>query len=238
MRYIITAILLQFALISSAQTEASKLSIGLISKVDVFQTDLNNWYRFHNHGIAGSWAFSDKWKMNFNSLISSRKYGFQQRYWSLPIGVVGAPNSYLNRKPITRAKELLLELENNMTYFLNTKRVSPFFGLGYALQIPISTEGEIVYGQNDERNMNIPEDVKPAVKFGIHLLTGIKFSLGKRMSVLPGLEFKYFTNSNADIYQYDASRYYTTISGYRKVNRDLDHSFLFSLNLLYRLKKI
>ncbi len=107
-------------------------------------------------------------------------------------------------------KEKQFEVENLIKYqFLSQKNISPFLGIGYAIQFPYCLEGERTIVHDDElgifdgeESLGFPGELSSYINFGLYSNLGVNFSFFQRIDFVIDLGYKWYFGSNLSIYGY------------------------------------
>ena len=232
---IFTITIAQYSIAQSTNT--SKLSIGIVSKLDYFKYDSEGHHLFRNDGLTTGWSLKNsRFKLKTNLLYSHRRFKKLNSFGAIPFGSSGNEFFSTSRLDI---RENILDIEQYIEHRLLPEKNSPIVGFGWALQLPFKVNGYVKrtssrYRINDHF-LNVPDDIKPAPKIGLHGILGYALNPTENLEIAISLENKFYFNSNSEIYHYGEGRYYKTLRYEIGPRPDIDHSYLLSLSISHKI---
>lgn len=185
---------------------------------------LNGHPFFWNYGLVSEFTLNQKWIIHLNISHSIRNY--EERKDGLLTGsdILNGTTSYYS----SLVEEKLVEIENLLKYQFLDKKLSPFLGLGYAIQFPYSVIGErkLVHSDGTVENLSSPGELTSKSNFGIYSVAGVSYSVIEKLNITFDFGYKLYFGSNLTTY------------GFPHVNEapNRHNSLIFSLGILYKLK--
>jgi hypothetical protein len=227
MKYILTYILLiTFSFVGNSQ-ESNNFSFlaGLeVTAENIRSPKLSEKPIFWNYGLITELHIKNNWVIHLNISHSIRKYETRQGGLIFESDLFNGTSSYY----LSTVEEKLVEIENYAKYKFLNKKISPFIGIGYAIQFPYSVSGErkIVYGDGTIGNLKDPEEFDIKTNYGLYTNLGLNYAIIDRLVLVFDLGHKWYFNSNLIVY------------GFPKLEESPNrhNSFVLSLGVLYKLK--
>ena len=206
-------LLINFSILAISQ-EPDKFSFlaGIDVTADKIRYDSpKNYPITFNYGVISELQINQKWIIHLNISHYKRTYEEKLLFGTRPYDRLNGTTSYHSEL----VKEKSIELENLLKYQFLNKKVTPYFGLGYALRFPYSViyEVKIVYSDGYIENIWGPVELGWSTNFGLYSVIGINYKIIEKLNI---------------VFDFGHKWYLATTSTF--------NSYIFSFGILYKLK--